>query len=499
MTPPPEIRSALWQVREAGGPELVERLMRLDALGAEANKARERHVSHRPEAPPSDTVVDYDVVLAGGGLSLLCAPLLARRGFRVAVFDAGRIGASHREWNASLDELAPLWETGLLPEADVRALVLNHYRHGICRWDGGATYPVTGALDCAVDAGGLLSAVRAEAVVAGVALHDFHTIHGETGGPDAVCFRGIDGAQKPFEGTARLLLDARGAASPWARGDLTCPTVGGVMRGLDVGVDDPSRIDPTVGEILVTTEGVEAGRQHIWEAFPGRPGETTVYLFAYESAAARRSGDLVRLYARFFERLCRYKSGPAMLVRPTFGHIPGWTRRRGAPTPQADHPRIVLLGDAASRHSPLTFCGFGKALRSFAPVVESVSRALERGNTPAAPVPEDALHALTGALAWLMANPSVDPARAGALNRLLDTAFGRLHALGPAAYRGLLRDRMEPRDFLRFVRETAALRPEVYGEVFRALGPFGATGWAMKAMRRAVFAPQTPGFYAAGA
>ena len=42
------------------------------------------------------------------------------------------------------------------------------------------------------------------------------------------------------------------------------------MAGLPLG-QDAQALDPTVGEILVTSEGVEDGRQHIWEGFPGHP------------------------------------------------------------------------------------------------------------------------------------------------------------------------------------------------------------------------------------
>ena len=62
-----------------------------------------------------------------------------------------------------------------------------------------------------------------------------------------------------------------GASSPHAAFDLVCPTVGGVLGDLANG-DGPLDVDPRVGEILVTTEGIEEDRQHIWEGFPGPGG-----------------------------------------------------------------------------------------------------------------------------------------------------------------------------------------------------------------------------------
>jgi lycopene cyclase CruA len=473
-------------LRAIAGPELVERLSFLDA-SIPTGAAGFSSLPVPPAAPVRGDLCDFDVVIAGGGLSLLLAPVLAARGLRVAVFDRGHIGAVHREWNCSAEELAPLWETGLLARETVASLVLNRYRHGFCRWHGGGTYPVTGALDHAVDAGALLEAVRARAISTGVKLHDRHPVTADAAGPDAVrvAFTTPEGASSAV--TARVFVDARGSASPRARADLTCPTVGGVFTGLAEGVDDPRRIDPGVGEILVTTEGIVDGRQHIWEAFPGRPGETTLYLFAYEPMAARRPGDLMRLYARFFERLPEYKLGEARMVRPTFGHIPGWSRQ--VPGPVSEHPRIVLFGDAAARHSPLTFCGFGKMLRSFGPVADALVQAIADGSSPGDPTPEEPIHRLTGALALVMARPSTDPARAESLNTLLDAAFRRLHGLGDAAYRDLIRDRLDVRRFVKFAWATSRERPEVYDEVFRVLGPLGAARWGLGAATRALFTP----------
>ena len=474
-------------VRDAASPELVERLMHLDAL-SRAGAAVLPPV--QPAAPARGDPVDFDVVLAGGGLSLLLAPVLAERGVRVAVFDRGHIGAVHREWNCSAAELGPLHTTGLLTPAEVEGLIVNQYHHGFCRWHAGGTYPVTAALDVAVDATALMQRVRSIALERGVSLHDGHTVESDHAGPAAVRLRVRDPLGHFFEVTTRIFVDARGAASPRAVGDLACPTVGGVLTGLEEASDDPERIDPKVGEILVTTEGVEAGRQHIWEAFPGRPGETTVYLFAYEPAAARRSGDLLRLYARFFERLPGYKRGDARLLRPTFGHIPGWSRQ--VPGPKSEHPRIVLFGDAAARHSPLTFCGFGKMLRTFGPVADALADALARGVAPGAVVPEEPIHRLTGALALVMARPPTEPGRAQALNGLLDAAFRRLHALGDDAYRDLIRDQLDERRFVRFAWETSRERPEVYDEVLRVLGVFGAARWGLGAASRAAFSSAGP-------
>jgi lycopene cyclase CruA len=478
------LEEARRRVRDAGGAELCERLEHLDAVRRErpSSSSRHRGGSPAPRAPDRGVRPDFDVAIAGGGLSLLLAPLLADRGLRVAVFDRATVGAAHREWNGGERELRALAGTGIFSRAELDALVVARYGRGVCRWHKGGSYPVTGVLDHAFDAGALLTEARARAERRGVALFDGHTLLGHAEGEGAVALRFAErkesGAAATREVTARLLVDARGASSPHATADLICPTVGGVIAGLDQGEGDDQML-PDVGEILATTEGVEQGVQHIWEAFPGRPGEVTVYLFYYARAEAVATGALIELFARFFERLPAYKRGAARLLRPTFGYIPGWSRL--GPPPCSPGPRVTLVGDAAARHSPLTFCGFGSTVRSLSPTADAIAEALASGHAlPEGGVVCDApIHAGTGALARLMATPSLDPARKDDLNDLLDTAFRVLHQMGNDAYAALLRDEMSPADFIRFLRATASERPRVYRDVIARMGPLALGRWGM--------------------
>ena len=146
-------------VREAGGDALVERLLHLD-----------RDRGRAPDGPPlrgpdAGAHADFDVLLAGGGLSILYAPILAALGLRVAVVDRARAGAAHREWNASRRELAPLIEAGLFSERELEEdLIVARYTSGVCRWHEGGAYAVRGVLDHAVDAGRLLERARQRTV-----------------------------------------------------------------------------------------------------------------------------------------------------------------------------------------------------------------------------------------------------------------------------------------------------------------------------------------------
>lgn len=462
---------AVARVRAQGGDELVERLEHLDAT----RSVRPRD-DDPPRAPDASTTADYDVVMAGGGLSMLLALAMAKRGLRVAVFDRRTAGAAHREWNASERELRALVAGGVVTEDELRELIVAAYRDGFCRWHNGGTYRVRSVLDRAVDAGGLLSLVRARCEAAGVAVFDDHALVGHAAGPTAIAMRLRTRTGASREVTARLLVDARGAASPSATADLSCPTVGGVIEGIAEG-SAPDEVDPAVGEILVTTEGIVDGRQHIWEAFPTGRGRTAVYLFYYDRATRVGDGSLVSLYARFFDALPGFKRGAHALLRPTFGYIPGWSRMSPAPSPPS--PRVVLAGDAAARHSPLTFCGFGAALRSFGPASQRIAEALERGTERAlTTVVHDApIHACTGALAMMVAAAPAEPSRAGELNALLDAAFATLHELGDDTFGALLRDEMAVSDFVRFLHQTSVKQPRVYGDVMRVMGAAGLSRW----------------------
>lgn len=461
-------------VREAGGEELASRL---DHLDAHRSERRPKAETPPPSPPESGCAYDADVIVAGGGLWSILAPLLALRGLSVIVLERSRTGESHREWNASEEELQALVRVGLVDSDTLERLIVARYDYGTCRFASGSDYPVQGVLDRAVDAGALLHHARETSERAGVRLLDRHTVLAESTSRHGVRVRAAS-PHGTIDLTARVLVDARGVASPYATADLVCPTVGGVLRGLEEG-DGRQQMNPRVGEILATIDGIEDGRQHVWEAFPGRAGETTVYVFYYAHATERT--PLVDLYARFFETLPRYKAGNAQLVRPTFGFIPGWSRL--APGPRSPDRRIVLVGDAAARQSPLTYCGFGATLRSLEKTIEHVAR-LAHDEAPRGSAVDDApIHGLTGALARMMAARCFE---GHALNDLLDAAFATLHELGNPLYARLLRDEMTTSEFVGFLTRTAKRHPQVWGEVRRGLGFAAAGRWSAALMGQVV-------------
>ena len=130
----------------------------------------------------------------------------------------------------------------------------------------------------------------------------------------------------------------------------------------------------------------------------------------------------------------------------------------------AARDRVLLVGDAAGRHSPLTFCGFGSMIRSFLPVADALRERLgETTGSTRARWPrvwrEPPGLAVMGGLTLMMVpgrRPSADPQ---AVNQLLDAAFASLAELGDDVYAAFVRDQIGFSDFMRFMRATAKRRP----------------------------------------
>lgn len=418
----------------------------------------------------------------------MLAPVLAARGLKVAVVERGRAGVVHREWNASGPELHALVTSGLLDERELEALIVARYRLGLCRFHGGGEYPVEGVLDHAVDAGGLLRLARDRGEGLGVTYLDQHEVTRQASSSKAIAIELRSGAAHRTI-IASVMVDARGASSPFATGDLVCPTVGGVVRGIDVG-DGPKQMNPVIGEILATIDPIDPAtrRQHVWEAFPGkasrdeRQNETTVYLFYY--ARASETVSLTELYARFFETLPTYKDGAIELLRPTFGFIPGWSRLTPAPRPPEG--RVVLVGDAAARHSPLTYCGFGATLRSLGFAARTIGDLVhDQGPVPQHLMHDAPIHTLTGALAHMLASRELVGAE---LNDLLDASFASLYAMGQDPYARLLRDELSLGEMLSFLYRTSRRHPAVWQQVIRGLGGKRVGRWGASIARAMISA-----------
>src|SRR5579859_3126675 len=295
----------------------------------------------RPSLPKTDT---FDIIYAGGGLNLLNAAVMTLRyGLRVLVFDRFTVGAVHREWNISREELRELLDVGLLTTDELETVIQREYEDGIVRFHSAniATPPaelhLKNVLDVAIDAD-KLTALCLQKILshqpssgqANIVLDGTTFVRCAVQPTRGVTIDVTDKASEQHSYGARLLIDGMGSTSPIACQlncgkpfSLVCPTVGTVARGYKQG-EAPDAVSTTVGEVLVSTEDVRNGRQLIWETFPGADDQVAIYLFYYaETGNNAQAVDLLALFNDFFALLPSYKDTSSVeIVKPVYGFIP---------------------------------------------------------------------------------------------------------------------------------------------------------------------------------
>lgn len=449
--------------------------------------------------PAEDT---FDIIYAGGGLNLLNAAVMTRRyGLRVLVFDRFTVGAVHREWNISREELRELLEVELLTQDELESVIQREYHAGLVRFHSqhiqvpAAELHLKGVLDVAVDAEKLTSLCMKKILdhqrsgLPNVVLNNTTfvrcTVQPSSG--VTVDVTSTPGQQRSF--AARLLIDGMGSTSPIACQlncgrpfSLVCPTVGTVARGYKQG-NAPGAVDPDAGEVLVTTEDAYNGRQLIWEAFPGAGDQVAIYLFHY--AEAGTAIDLLELFDRFFEQLPSYKDTSAVeIIKPVYGFIPAgynialpWQKK---PKVLA-YDRVLSLGDAAAFQSPLTFCGFGSYVRNLRRITTLLALALQANCLQAADLNQirasEAVPAVARAFSKFMIAkpPRTEPA--WQVNETLNVFCRILNDLGPQVTSNFFKDRIGWLDYTRLVLKTPVYYPYIYRLAFSTLSLAEGIGW----------------------
>jgi lycopene cyclase CruA len=439
-----------------------------------------------PQCPPEAW---YDVVIAGGGLGLVAAAALARRGLKVLVFDRQRVGEAHREWNISERELNALVQHGIFTQDEVGKTVGTRYARGLISFDATGTgvpacsLQLQGVLDVALNAQAVLDMARAKFLQAGGTILEgraFRKLHVAKSGHVASVFE-VEGPHGIELYRARLAIDTMGSVSPIAVGlngglpfDGVCPTAGTVVEGLDA--------DHTTGDVLVSVAPASEGRQLIWEGFPGRGKETTVYLFYYDRTGAKEAEgqSLLWLFERYFNLLPTYRkpagSGQYRHLRPVFGYIPARYGRSGRTAARG----LLCLGDSAAGQSPLTFCGFGSFVRHIGRVAGLINFAFKHDLLEESHLREISPHQANLRVAWVFSR-FMQPWRGSdpsATNRLMNIFCRALGDVGQETTVRFLHDRYTLGEYLKIMLTTAKHYPGVFALTARVLGPHGLLKWA---------------------
>jgi lycopene cyclase CruA len=492
-----------------GGEAHLRRLCDLNATWQDMLLAGEKRsyaevvvTEERPALPQVDT---FDIIYAGGGLNLLNAAIMTRRyGLRVLVFDRFTVGAVHREWNISREELQELLDVGLLTPDELESVIQREYADALVRFHAGNIHQrpselhLKGVLDVAIDADKLtalcvrkIQQCHPRGKFPNVILHNTTFLRCAVQPEAGVTVDVTDAVGEKHCYGGRLLIDGMGSTSPIACQlncgqpySLVCPTVGTVARGYKKG-DAPDAINAMVGEVLVTTEDARDGRQLIWEAFPASGDQVAIYLFHYASAGDRV--DLLELFERFFEQLPRYKdTSNVEIIKPVYGFIPAgynlalpWQREPSSKVLAYD--RVLSLGDAAAFQSPLTFCGFGSYVRNVRRITTLLAWAIKhdclRANDLNQIRASEAVPAVARAFSKFMIAKPEDKEAAWQVNETLNVFCRVLNELGPRVSKDFFKDRIGWRDYTRLVLKTPRYYPKIYRLAFSTLSLAEGIGW----------------------
>lgn len=452
-------------------------------------------------SPPMglDIEAEFEIIYAGGVLGLLHAGVMScRYERRVMVFDTYEVGCTHRDWNISDDELKEFERAGLFTKEETESAVANRYRSGFVKFhDAGSrvkTPPlwIDKVLDVAVEADRLLALAAAK-------IRESRTDSVLASGLRFIrCYVQPERVLVEVEEVrtrrrrlfaARLFVDATGTNSPVSRQlnagrSLThvCPTVGTLARGFVRG-DEPDKVDFSVGEILVSNEDAHDHRQLIWEGFAGAASrdEYTTYLFFYDAVNSPADKSLLALFERYFEALPRYKRAGTQwrVVKPVFGYIPSFHQHGWANRKRTAENRVMLIGDAASLSSPLTFCGFGSHVRNLRRLTHLTNLALKADLLDASSLTEiNAYEPRVAQMAsfaeFLRPTTRSEPA---AVNETLNAVMLALHGLDERVRRELFQDRMSFAALRNLLGQTARLYPRIFKRVREHLGARGTFWW----------------------
>ena len=490
----------------ADGEQHLSRIKELDRYW-ELLKHPVRQVIKPGNNLPKDAVIsgEYDLIYAGGTLSLLHAGVMAGKyGRKVMIFDRQTPAKSTRDWNISRNELLNLSATGLFTESEVDSVIVRRYKTGWVEFykpDGSQKrLYMQNVLDCAVNADKLLGMAKEKVTaVAGSTLLAERSFSCCYRFDDHIIVQVEDRKGKAFYYKAKVLVDVMGILSPIAMQlnegvpqTHVCPTVGTIASGFE-------DIDFDTGEILASIGPADMapgrGRQLIWEGFPAEDSQFISYLFFYDEADSPNYKSLLGLFDTYFRKLPDYKKpGRDFVVhRPVYGIIPAYCHNGFNRTREIADDRIILFGDAASLGSPLTFCGFGSMVRNLPHLTADLDRTIDENDFSKKQLEkisayEPNVASMANLMKYMCFNSATD--EPNFVNDLMNEVMIVLDEL-PERYRqAMFRDEMKIEDLMMVMFHLALRYPKVLTVTWDKLGVQGSlgffknlAGWAFSPVR----------------
>jgi lycopene cyclase CruA len=441
-----------------------------------------------------DIAGEFDLIYAGATLGLLHASAMTELyDKRVLVIDKYAPAKTHRDWNISRRELQRLDQMGFLPQSETEKAITKTYQTGFVEFAARKEKKrlfIDKVLDCAVESDVILKLsldkLLARKENAALAQTVFKRCWKTERGVVVEVER--NGAAQFFK--CKVFVDAMGVMSPIAmqlnseNGYVRpqthiCPTVGTLASGLE-------DIDYDIGEILVSTEPADFskgnGRQLIWEGFPASDALFTSYLFFYDRIDSQNDKSLLNLFETYFEKLPTYKKpSPNFRVhKPVFGMIPAYHHEGFGKSRVTADDGIILLGDAASLSSPLTFCGFGSMVRNLERTASKLADALSRNAVDKSALDlisayEPNVAIMSNLMKFMCFDGRTD--EPNFVNELMNEIMKVLDELPPRYRETMFRDEMSLADFTTLILTVGAKYPKIFPITYQKLGISGSLSW----------------------
>ncbi|USR91722.1 flavin-dependent dehydrogenase [Phormidium yuhuli AB48] len=438
---------------------------------------------------------DYDLIYLGGALGVIHAAVMARRGYRVLLIERLPFGRMNREWNISRDEFQSLINLGLFSPEDFEQVIACEYIDGFNKFFDANNPPRTHAkvlhtpkvLNISVDAEQLLRICGDKLRAAGGVIWDeTEFVSADIGATLAEIQATHLPSGESKQARGRLLVDAMGSASPIAwqlNGGRTfnsvCPTVGAAISG----GFDPQVWDHQFGDVLHSHGDISRGRQLIWELFPGRDGEVTIYLFHYHEIHPENPGSLLEMYEDFFQILPEYRRCDVDQLqwrKATFGYIPGHFSQSSRDR-QVAWNRLVAIGDSACLQSPLIFTGFGSLVRNMERLTQLLDTALTHDLLDATNLDRIRAYQSNVAVTWLFSKGMMVPTgkqiAPEKINAMLNVFFGLLADEPLEVAETFIKDRTSWGLFNGLALKAAVQHPEILLWIWQLAGPWDLLRW----------------------
>jgi lycopene cyclase CruA len=246
---------------------------------------------------------------------------------------------------------------------------------------------------------------------------------------------------------------------------------------------EPEVWDSTYGDVLFSHGDISRGRQLIWELFPAKDKELTIYLFHYHQVNPENPGSLLTMYEDFFHILPEYRRcnmDKLTWRKPTFGYIPGYFSM-GKDDRTVAFDRLVAIGDAASLQSPLVFTGFGSLIRNLSRLTNLLDVALRHNLLKAKHLNQIRAYQSNVAITWLFSKgmmvptgKSLPPAR---INSMLNTFFGILESEDSEVAERFIKDRANWGEFNRMALTAASRNPALLSWIWELAGTRDLLRW----------------------